>query len=72
MKTLYVNAVLLLLLGLVISGCDVTDSEENHEEHIVSFDEVYDNELILNFSPKIPLDFSLDFGVVKGDMDMTL
>ena len=57
-------------LDIRFSG-DVTDSDENNEKHIDSFDELYDNELILNFSPKIPLDFSLDFGVVKGDMDMT-
>jgi hypothetical protein len=55
-------------LDIRFSG-DVRDEEDDDEKHINSFDELYDNELILKFSPKIPLSLELDFGVVKGDMN---
>jgi len=40
-------------------------------KHLNSLDELYDNEMILHFNKKIPLDFDLDFGVIKGDMDLS-
>ena len=57
-------------LDIRFSG-DVRDEQDDNEKHINSFDELYDNEMILKFSPKIPLSLDLDFGVVKGDMNLS-
>ena len=54
-------------LDIRFSG-DVRD-DEDESKHINSFDELYDNEMNLRFSPKIPLDIDMDFGVIKGDLD---
>ncbi len=36
----------------------------------IELDEVYDNECYLNFSNKVPLSFRMEFGVIKGDMNL--
>jgi len=56
-------------LDIRFSG-DMRDDEED-SKHIDSIDKLYDNEMNLNFSPKIPLDLDLDFGVIKGDLDFS-
>jgi hypothetical protein len=44
---------------------------DEDSKHLNSLDELYDNEMILHFNKKVPLDFDLDFGVIKGDMDLS-
>jgi hypothetical protein len=56
-------------LDIRFSG-DVRD-DEDESKHIDSIDKLYDNEMKLNFSTKIPLDFDMDFGVIKGDLNFT-
>ncbi len=44
---------------------------ERDSKHISSLDEIYDNEFNLSFTDKIPVDFDLSFGVIKGDLNFT-
>lgn len=55
-------------LDIRFSG-DVRDDDDDESKHIDSFHKLYDNEMNLRFSPKIPLDLDMDFGVIKGDLD---
>lgn len=58
-------------LDIHFSG-DVSESGgEEDSKHLSSLDELYDNEMILHFNKKVPLDFDLDFGVIKGDLDLS-
>ena len=76
MKNIYVKAVLLLLLGIVISGCDVTDSEEitgsgnliTVEESFTGFTEVktgYAFESTITRDPDYSISVTLDDNLEK-------
>jgi hypothetical protein len=56
-------------LDIRFSG-DVRE-EDDESKHIDSIDKLYDNEMNLRFSPKIPLDLDMDFGVIKGNLDFS-
>ena len=43
---------------------------EEDEDYEIEIDEAYENECYLNFSPNVPLDLKMDFGVVKGELDL--
>lgn len=36
----------------------------------IGIDELYDNECYLNFSDQVPLSLKMDFGVIKGNLDL--
>lgn len=46
-------------------------SKEEESSRITSIDELFDNECTLKFSPRIPIGMDLEFGVFKGDLDLT-
>lgn len=56
-------------LDIRFSG-DVREGDDE-SKHIDSIDKLYDNEMNLRFSPKIPLDLDMDFGVIKGNLDFS-
>jgi len=56
-------------LDIHFSG-EVRDDQED-SKHIDSIDKLYDNEMNLRFSPNIPLDLEMDFGVIKGELDFS-
>jgi hypothetical protein len=58
-------------LDIHFSGDVSEGGDEESSRHINSFDKLYDNEMMLKLNPDIPLDLDLDFGVIKGDMDLT-
>jgi hypothetical protein len=57
-------------LDIRFTGEDREEGEEG-SQHIDSIDKLYENEMNLKFSPQIPLDLKMDFGVVKGDLDFS-
>ncbi|UCF63089.1 MAG: hypothetical protein JSW33_11000 [bacterium] len=57
-------------LDIRFSG-DVRDQDEEDSKHIDSVDKLYENEMNLKFSPRVPLDLNMDLGVIKGDLDFS-
>jgi len=44
---------------------------EDQSQRISSLDELFDNECYLKFTPKIPIEFSMEMGVFKGTLDFS-
>ncbi len=58
-------------LNIFFSG-EARDTDENdRKSDIYSLNELYENQLTLNFNAGIPLDLNLDLGVSKGNIDFS-
>lgn len=57
-------------LDVVFSGKWSKDDVEEETHSIGSINKIYDNELDLGLSSRLPLDMELELGVVKGKMDL--
>ncbi len=57
-------------LDIHFSGKLKKEGDEDRTQSITSLNEIYDNELYLNLSPKVPVDLECDLGVIKGKMDL--
>lgn len=58
-------------LNIFFSG-EAKDANENDRKgDIYSLNELYENQLSLNFNAGIPLDLNLDLGVSKGNIDLS-
>ncbi|MBN2365035.1 MAG: hypothetical protein EH225_02870 [Calditrichaeota bacterium] len=58
-------------LDIYFSGDVSKGDDEEKSRRINSFDELYDNEMMLKFNPEIPMNLDFDFGVIKGDLDLS-
>ncbi len=57
-------------LDIHFSGKLKKDDEYGGTQNISSFDKMYENELNLSLTPRIPMDMDLDLGVIKGNMEL--
>ena len=56
-------------LDIQYSGIGKNDEDE--ESHIISsLDKIYDNDFVLMLSPEIPLNLDMEFGVIKGVLEL--
>lgn len=58
-------------LNIFFSGEAKDTNENGRKEDIYSLNELYENQLLLNFNEGIPLDLNLDLGVSKGNIDLS-
>ena len=56
-------------LDIHFSGEGRNTDEDEESRDIESLNKLYKNDLTLNFNQQIPVDFSLDLGIVKGTME---
>jgi hypothetical protein len=57
-------------LNVDFSGKIIREGDDRDRKRLGSLDNLYDNDLVLNLTPELPMDLDLELGVVKGNMDL--